>query len=61
MGAPRLFIGVRLAGLMAAQSPFKKKTSQELQALSQAHKDDFDCLLGAPGFSGSSRIAGRDS
>lgn len=46
MGTPRLLVGVLLAGLVAAQSPLKKKTSQELQALNQAHKGDFDYLLG---------------
>lgn len=46
MGTPHLLIGVLLAGLVAAQSPLKKKTSQELQALNQAHKGDFDYLLG---------------
>jgi hypothetical protein len=61
MGIPRLFIGVLPAGLVAAQSPLKTKTSQELEALNQAHKGGFNCLLGSPGFSGSIWIAGRDS
>ena len=42
----RLLIGVLLAGLLAAQTSPKKKTEKELQAAFEAHKGDFDYLLG---------------
>jgi hypothetical protein len=46
MATLRLFIGALLVVLLAAQTPTKKKTGKELQALVDAHKGDFDYLLG---------------
>ncbi len=42
----RLLIGALLVALLAAQTPTKKKTGKELQAAFDAHKSDFDYLLG---------------
>ncbi len=42
----RLLIGALLVALLAAQTPAKKKTEKELQASFDAHKGDFDYLLG---------------
>ena len=42
----RLVIGALLVALLAAQTPAKKKTEKELQASFEAHKGDFDYLLG---------------
>jgi len=42
----RLLTGVLLAALLAAQAPPKKKTEKELRAAFEAHKGDFDYLLG---------------
>jgi hypothetical protein len=42
----RLLIGALLAALLAAQAPAQKKTEKELQASFDAHKGDFDYLLG---------------
>ncbi|HEX3878242.1 MAG TPA: hypothetical protein VHW24_14725 [Bryobacteraceae bacterium] len=46
MAIPRLLTGLLLVALLAAQTPPKKKTGKELQALFEAHKGDFDYLLG---------------
>jgi hypothetical protein len=46
MATLRLLIGALLVALMAAQTPAKKKTAQELRASFEAHKGDFDYLLG---------------
>lgn len=42
----RLLTGALLVSLLAAQTPAKKKTAKELQASFEAHKSDFDYLLG---------------
>jgi hypothetical protein len=42
----RLVIGAMLVALLAAQTPARKKTEKELQASMEAHKGDFDYLLG---------------
>jgi hypothetical protein len=46
MATLRLLTGGLLVALLAAQTPAKKKTGQELQASFDAHKGDFDYLLG---------------
>jgi hypothetical protein len=46
MATLRLLIGALLVALLAAQTPAKKKTEKELQASLDAHKGDFDYLLG---------------
>jgi hypothetical protein len=46
MATLRLLIGALLVALLAAQTPAKKKTGKELQASFDAHKGDFDYLLG---------------
>ena len=46
MAILRLLISMLLVALLAAQTPAKKKTGKELQASSNAHKGDFDYLLG---------------
>jgi hypothetical protein len=46
MATLRLLISMLLVALLAAQTPAKKKTGKELQASSNAHKGDFDYLLG---------------
>ena len=46
MATIRLLIGALLVALLAAQTPAKKKTAKELQASFEAHKGDFDYLLG---------------
>jgi hypothetical protein len=46
MATLRLPIGALLVALLAAQTPAKKKTEKELQAAFEAHKGDFDYLLG---------------
>ena len=46
MATLRLLIGALLVVLLAAQTPTKKKTGKELQASFEAHKGDFDYLLG---------------
>ncbi|HEY1494400.1 MAG TPA: hypothetical protein VGF49_07645 [Candidatus Solibacter sp.] len=46
MAKLRLLTGALLVVLLAAQTPTKKKTAQELQASFDAHKGDFDYLLG---------------
>ena len=46
MATLRLLIGALLIALLAAQTPAKKKTEKELQASLDAHKGDFDYLLG---------------
>ena len=46
MATLRLLIGALLVVLLAAQTPAKKKTEKELQASFDAHKGDFDYLLG---------------
>ena len=46
MATLRLLIGALLVALLAAQTPAKKKTGKELQAAFEAHKGDFDYLLG---------------
>ncbi len=46
MATLRLLIGVLLVALLAAQTPARKKTEKELQALVDVHKGDFDYLLG---------------
>jgi hypothetical protein len=45
MSTLRLLPGALLVALLAAQTP-AKKTAKELQAASEAHKGDFDYLLG---------------
>jgi hypothetical protein len=42
----RLLTGALLVAVLAAQTPAKKKTAKELQASYDAHKGDFDYLLG---------------
>lgn len=42
----RLLIYALLVALLAAQTPTKKKTEKERQALFETHKGDFDYLLG---------------
>jgi hypothetical protein len=42
----RLLIGALLVALLAAHPPAQKKTEKELQASFDAHKGDFDYLLG---------------
>ena len=42
----RLLTGALLVVLLAAQTPAKKKTQEELRASYDAHKGDFDYLLG---------------
>lgn len=42
----RLLAGPLFVALLAAQTPAAKKTEKELQALTEAHKGDFDYLLG---------------
>ena len=42
----RLLTGALLIGLLGAQTPASKKTQKELSALVDAHKGDFDYLLG---------------
>jgi len=42
----RLLTGALLVSLLAAQTPVKKKSGEELKALFDAHKGDFDYLLG---------------
>jgi hypothetical protein len=42
----RLLIGALFVALLTAQTPAKKKTEQELRASFDAHKGDFDYLLG---------------
>jgi hypothetical protein len=46
MATLRLLIGALLVALLAAQTPATKKTGKELQASFDAHKGDFDYLLG---------------
>lgn len=46
MARLRLLIGALLVASLAAQTPAKKKTEKELQAAFEAHKGDFDYLLG---------------
>ena len=46
MATLRLLPGVLLVALLTAQTPAKKKTGEELQAAFEAHKGDFDYLLG---------------
>lgn len=46
MAILRLLIGALLVDLLSAQTPAKKKTEKELQASYNAHKGDFDYLLG---------------
>jgi len=46
MVTPRLLTGALLVAVLAAQTPEKKKTGKELQASFDAHKGDFDYLLG---------------
>jgi hypothetical protein len=46
MNILRLLTGALLVALLAAQTPAKKKTAKELQASFDAHKGDFDYLLG---------------
>src|SRR5580704_12518577 len=42
----RLLTGALAIALLSAQTPAKKKTEKELQAAFEAHKGDFDYLLG---------------
>jgi hypothetical protein len=42
----RLLTGALLVAVLGAQTPAKKKTGKELQASFEAHKGDFDYLLG---------------
>jgi len=46
MATLRLLTGALLVAVLAAQTPIKKKTGKELQAALDAHKSDFDYLLG---------------
>jgi len=46
MATFRLLIGVLLVAMLAAQTPARKKTEKELLASFDAHKADFDYLLG---------------
>ncbi len=46
MATLRLLIGALLVVLLASQTPANKKTGKELQASFDAHKGDFDYLLG---------------
>ena len=46
MATIRLLIGALLVAQLGAQTPAKKKTGKELQASFDAHKADFDYLLG---------------
>jgi hypothetical protein len=46
MATFRLVTCALLAVLLAAQTPAKKKTEEEIQASIEAHKGDFDYLLG---------------
>ena len=55
----RLLIGTLLAVLLAAQTPAKKKTEKELQAAFEAHKGDFDYLLGEWEFTSVSKQYGQ--
>jgi hypothetical protein len=55
----RLLIGALMVTLLAAQTSVKKKTSQELQAAYEAHKADFDYLLGEWEFTTDSKQHGQ--
>ena len=46
MAILRLLTGALLVALLAAQTPGSKKTEKELKAAFDAHKGDFDYLLG---------------
>lgn len=46
MSSLRLLIGVLAVVVASAQTPVKKKSEKELQEAYQAHKGDFDYLLG---------------
>jgi len=46
MAALRLLTGALLVALLGAQTPANKKTEKELRASFDAHKGDFDYLLG---------------
>jgi hypothetical protein len=54
----RLLIGALLVAMLAAQTPAKKKAERELQASIEAHKGDFDYLLGEWEFMSVSREHG---
>jgi hypothetical protein len=58
MATLRLLTGALLVALLAAQTPAKKKTGKELQASFEAHKGDFDYLLGEWGFTTVSKERG---
>src|SRR5262245_33584230 len=59
MATLRLLIGALLVALLAAQTPAKKKTEKELQAAFEAHKADFDYLLGEWEFTTVSKEHGK--
>jgi hypothetical protein len=59
MVASRVLAAPLLAALMTAQTPAKKKTEKELEALIEAHKADFDYLLGEWEFTSVSQEHGR--
>src|ERR1043165_935590 len=59
MATLRLLIGAFLVTLLAAQAPANKKTGKELQASMEAHKGDFDYLLGEWGFTTVSKQHGQ--
>jgi hypothetical protein len=59
MATLRLLIGALLTALLAAQTPVKNKTEKELQASFEAHKGDFDYLLGEWEFTTISKEHGR--
>ncbi len=55
----RLLTGALLVAMLAAQTPAKKKTAKELQASFEAHKGDFDYLLGEWEFTTVSKEHGK--
>ena len=59
MLAIRLLTGALFVTLLAAQTPPKKKTGKELQAAFDAHKGDFDYLLGEWEFTTVSKSRGQ--
>ncbi len=55
----RLLTGALLVAMLAAQTHAKKKTAKELQASFEAHKGDFDYLLGEWEFTTVSKEHGK--
>ena len=58
MVTPRLLIGALLVAGLAAQTPANKKTEKELKTSFDAHKGEFDYLLGEWEFTAVSREYG---